>query len=163
LSQTYEQHPKLFPCGGTATLDYDPDTADARAERKVTAQAIADYCNDSIDLDSPCECMEAYGFGEDLLPNPSCQVCSGTGRPTRNTLVAGLDGLNDEIDQLSPVAGDICTPAKVFLDLAWWQTEEAIRKVTGSCSMHCKPGGLCGCCHHYGELKSKAERIRRLL
>ena len=148
MSRIYEQERESIPRSGTAT---------------TTEQAIADYCSPSIDLDSPCNCIEAYGFREELLANPRCPVCGGTGRPSVKALIVGIDALNSEIDQLAGTAADICTPAKVFLDLAWWHSEEAIRRVTGACSMHCRPGGFCGCCHHYAELKAKAKRIGRLV
>ena len=76
-------------------------------------------------------------------------------------MVAGLDALNSLIDELASTAGDICTPAKRFLDLAWWHTENAIRQLTGTCSVACKRGRFCACCHHYHELKPLAERMRR--
>ena len=64
-------------------------------------------------------------------PNPSCPSRGGTGRSTRTTLVAGLNSLNGEIDELASTAGDICTPAKTLLDLAWWHRENAIRAGDG--------------------------------
>ena len=64
-------------------------------------------------------------------PNPSCPAPGGTGRSARTTLVAGLDAPNGEIDELASTAGDICTPAKTLLDLAWWHRENAIRAGDG--------------------------------
>jgi hypothetical protein len=99
---------------------------------------------------------------EQLLANPSCPACGGTGRPTVTTLVAGPDALNVEIDHLASTAGDIRTPAKTFLDLTW-HTENAIRKLTEKCSMACKRGRFCACCHHDDELKPLAGRMGRSL
>ena len=145
--------------------EYDPDQdgwkADARPELRATQQAVADYCNPAIALGEPCDCIQAYGPREQLLANPHCQLCGGTGRPTKKTLVAGIDALNSKIDQLASTAGDICTPAKTFLDLAWWHRENAIRQVTGKCSMACKRSGFCACCRHYNELKPIAGRLGR--
>jgi hypothetical protein len=167
MSRNYEQYPGMFPSSAVTVADYDPNAdgwkADARAELRATQQAVADFCNPAIILGEPCDCVQAYVPGEQLLANPSCPACSGTGRPTRETLVTGLDALNGEIDQLASTTGDICTPAKTFLDLAWWHTENAIRQLTGKCSMACKRGKFCACCHHYDELNVRAERARRLL
>ena len=165
MSRNYEQHPGMFPSSAVKVADYDPNAdgwkADARAELKAVESAVADYCNPAIALGEPCDCIQAYGPGEQLLANPSCPVCSGAGRPTRETLVSGLDALNSLIDELASTAGDICTPANTFLDLAWWHTENAIRQVTGKCSMACKRGRFCACCYHYNELKPIAVRMGR--
>jgi hypothetical protein len=167
LTRECEQHSELRPGSGVATLDYKPHMDGLKlhpsAKPNAAEQAVADYCNDCIDLDSLCDCLQACGSSEELLANPRCPVCGGTGRPSVKTLVAGIDALNCEIDQLAGTAADICTPVKAFLDLAWWHTEEAIRRATGACSMRCKPGGFCACCHHYEELKAKAQRIGRVL
>jgi hypothetical protein len=147
--------------------DYNPGEdgwqADARAEPRAAQQAVANYCNPAITLEEPCDGIQAYGPREQLLANPSCPACGGTRRPTRKTLVAGIDALNSLIDELASTAGDICTPAKTFLDLAWWHTENAIRQVTGQCSMTCKRRRFCACCHHYNELKPLAGRMARSL
>ena len=74
-------------------------------------------------------------------PNPSCPARGGTGRSTRTTLVAGLDALNGEIDELASTAGDICTPAKTLLDLAWWHRENAIRAGDGKVRNSQQTGG----------------------
>ena len=167
MSRNFEQHPEMFPSPVVAVADDDPDTdgrkADVHAELRATQQAVAEYCHPTITLGEPCDCIQAYGPRERLLASPHCPVCGGTGRPTVTTLVAGLDALNGEIDQLASTAGDVCTPAKTFLELAWWHTENAIRQLTGKCSMACKRGGFCACCHHHDELKVRAERARRLL
>ncbi len=159
MSRNYEQHPEMFSSPAVVATDYDPDAdgwkADARAELRALQQAVADYCHPSIELGEPWDCLQAGGPRELLLANPGCPACSGTGRPTRETLVAGLDALNGEIDQLASTAGDICTPAKTFLDLAWWHTEDAIRQLTGKCSKACKRGRFCACCRHYNELKGE--------
>jgi hypothetical protein len=167
MSRNYEQHPEIFPSAAVVVADFDPDTeggkTDVHAEPRATQHAVAEYCHPTITLGEPCDCIQAYGFSEQLLANPHCPVCGGTGRPSQKTLVAGIDALNSEIDQLASTAGDICTPAKKFLDLAWWHTENAIRQLTGKCSMACERGGFCACCHHYDELRVWAERARRLL
>ena len=170
MSRNYGQHPEISP--GLAVAEYEPGVngwkGDARAELKGVNEVVADYCNPAIELGMPCDCIQAHGYSEQLLADPHCPVCGGTGRPTRKTLVAGIDALNGEIDQLASAAGDICTPAKTFLDLAWWHAENAIRQVTGHCSMgrdhKGKDGkGFCACCHRYNELKAKAERAGRML
>jgi hypothetical protein len=116
MSRNYEQHPGMFPSSAVTVADYDPNAdgwrADARAELRDTQLAVADYCNPAIILGEPCDWVQAYGPREQLLANPSCPACSGTGRPTRETLVAGIDALNSLIDQLASTAGDICAPAK---------------------------------------------------
>ena len=164
MRRNYERHPEMFSSTAVAA-DYDPDAeggkADAPVEFRALQQAVAEYCHPTITLGEPCDCIQAYGPSELLLANPRCPACGGTGRPIRETLVAGLDALNSLIDELASTAGDICTPAKRFLDLAWWHTENAIRQLTGTCSMACKGGRFCACCHHYHELKPLAERMRR--
>jgi hypothetical protein len=116
MSRNYEQHPEMFPSPAVAVADYDPDAdgwkADARAELEAAKEAVADYCNSAIELGAPCDSVQAYGPSEQLLAKSHCQLCGGTGRPTKKTLVAGIDALNSKIDQLASTAGDICTPAK---------------------------------------------------
>jgi hypothetical protein len=164
MNRNYEQ-PEIFPSSAVTVADDDPNAdrwrADAGAELKAVEDAVAEYCNLSITLGELCDCIQAYGSREHLLANPSCPACGGTGRPTRETLVTGLDALNGEIDQLASTAGDICRPAKTMLDLAWWRTANAIRQVTGKCSMAGKQGGFCTSCHHYNELKPIAGRMGR--
>ena len=78
----------------------------------------------------------------------------------------GLERLNEDIDQLAAVAGDLCSEAKTLLDLAWWFTEEDLRRGLGSCGHNprAREGhGYCTCCAHFDELRAKAEHIRRLL
>jgi hypothetical protein len=167
MSRNYEQHPEMFSSPAVAVADYDPDAdgwkAGARAELRALQQAVADYCHPSIELGEPCDCLQAGGPRELLLANPGCPACGGTGRPTRKTLVAGLDALNGEIGQLASTAGDICGPARTFLDFDWWHTEHAIRELTGTCSMACKSGRFCACCHHCHELKPLVGRMARSL
>jgi hypothetical protein len=119
--------------------------------------------HEEIQLGERCDCVQAHGPQEYMLANQHCPVCEGTGRPTVETVVAGVDQLGDAIDQLVSTAMEICQPAERFLALAWWHTENAIRQVTGKCSMACKRGGFCACCHHYRELNPLAERMRRSL
>jgi hypothetical protein len=83
---------------------------------------------------------------EQLPDNPNCPAWRH-GTATVTTLVAGLDALNVEIDQLASAVSDICTPAKTFLDLARWRSENVIGKLTGKCFVACKRGGFCACCH----------------
>jgi hypothetical protein len=165
MSRNYEQHPEMFPSSAVTVANYDPNAdgsrANAEAELKAVEDAVAEYCNPAITLGEPCDCIQAYGPREQLLADPSCLACGDTGRPSQKTLIAGIDALNCLIDQLASTAGDICTPAKTFLDLAWWHTENAIRQVTGKCSIACKHGKFCACCHHYNELKPIAERLGR--
>ena len=164
MSRNYEQRPEMFP---VSRSDYDPDAdgwkADARAKLKVVEDAVDDDCHEEIERDETCPCVQAHGYREEMLANPSCPACGGTGRLTQKTLVAGIDALHSLIDQFASTAGDICTPAKTFRDLAWWHTENAIRQVTGKCSMACKRRGFCGCCQHYHELKPLAGRMGRSL
>src|SRR5260370_22540738 len=94
---------RLNPSLAALARDYDPDEdgwkAEAREELRATQLAVADYCNPAITLGDPCDCIQAYGPREQLLANPSCPACSGTGRPTRETLVAGIDMLSSLIDE----------------------------------------------------------------
>ena len=126
---------------------------------------VADYCNREIEIGRVCPCVTAHGLQEMMLADQYCQICGGTGIPTRETLHAGLGKLGDELDQLAGTAADVCVDAKRFIDMAWYVTEEAIRKLTGSCSRVSDPGksASCGCCAHFDELKVKAERAARLL
>ena len=164
MRRNYERHPEMFSSTAVAA-DYDPDAdggkADAPAELRATQQPVTEYCHPQSHWANPATASKPTGPANLLLANPRCPACVGTGRPTHKTLVAGLDALNSLIDELASTAGDICTPAKRFLDLAWWHTENAIRQLTGKCSMACKRGRFCACCHHYHELKPLAERMRR--
>jgi hypothetical protein len=60
MSRNYQRHPELFPA--LAVVEYDPDVngwkADARAELKGVEEAVADYCNLTVDLGDPCDCMQ---------------------------------------------------------------------------------------------------------
>jgi|SRR5450432_2374536 len=126
---------------------------------------VADYCKHEIEIGKVCPCVTAHGPMEMMLADQYCQICGGTGIPTRETLDAGLDKLGDDLDQLVATAGDVCAEAKRFIDIAWYVTEEAIRKLTGACSMasqHGK-GASCGGCAYFNELKVKAQRAARLL
>ena len=132
------------------------------AIERTQEEALVEFCG-SINLNLPCDCVQPHGWREQMFADEDCTVCGGTGRPSVATVIAAVDHLNSEIDQLTATAAGICTPAKLYLDLAWWQTEHAIRKVTGHCSMHCKSGKYCSCCQHYNELTPRAERAGRLL
>ena len=118
---------------------------------------IADVCG--VELTTPCQCVQASGYHEEMLASPYCPLCDGTGEATQTNLVSALDKMSEDIDQLASDARDICEPAKAYLDLAWWHVEHAIRTVTGACSMRCKPGHYCACCAHYNDLKAKAKRL----
>ena len=126
---------------------------------------VADDGNHEIEIGKMCPCVTAHGPKEMMLADHYCQICGGTGVPTRGSLHAGLDRLGDDLDQLAGTAGDVCVEAKRFIDMAWYVTEEAIRKLTGACSMASQHGrtGSCGCCAHFDELKVKADRAARLL
>ncbi len=116
-----------------------------------------------------CGCVTATGALEQMVANPYCHACGGTGHVTQRSLVEGLDRLNNDIDQLASTAIDLreqCPEAKTLLDLAWWFTEQAIRRLTGRCSMRCtagKAGAFCACCNHFEELKGKAAQVARIL
>ena len=134
------------------------------------AEAVADYCNSEIELTGPCSCVQATGWSEQLLANEYCGICDGTGKVTIGSLVSKVDKLSEDIDELSSTAADICTPAKKFLELAWWHAENAYRQITGHCSMQTskdhaghRPGRYCACCALYDRLKTKAERLERSL
>ena len=88
------------------------------------------------------------------------------GEDEMRTELKALEKLNEDVDELSSDARDcdsLCPEAKMLLDLAWWYTENAIRQLTGTCSMACKRGQFCACCHHYNELKPRAGRMARSL
>lgn len=92
---------------------------------------------------------------------------------------AGIESLNEEIDQLSATARDLETlPAAVqeLLDLAWWFTEDYLRSGLGSCGHNprskdtnqlwdaaTKTYSPCECCKRYEELTAKALRIKQSL
>jgi len=131
--------------------------------------AVADYCNSEIDLNGPCSCVQATGWKETMLANQYCGICDGTGKVTVDALVSKVDKLSEDIDELSSTAGDICTPAKKFLQLAWWHAENAYRKLTGHCSLQ-GSADLAGhhdryyaCCSLYDRLRNQAERLERSL
>ncbi len=167
MSRTFEQHPEAFPTPAVAVMGYDPDAdgwkRDALAQLHAEEEAVADYCNPEINLGARCDCVQARGCSERSRVNPKCPACGGSGRPTTATLVAGIDKLAEEIDELAATASDICLPAKMYLDLAWWHAENAIRKITGRCSVNCKRGSFCACCNFYNEMTAKAERAGRTL
>jgi len=82
--------------------------------------------------------------------------------------------LNEEVDQLCSTARNCSTFApevKHLLDLAWYFSEKGLREAqdidcdlpgVGSCG-HSEICGRCQCCHHFAELRNKAEAIRRIL
>lgn len=75
-----------------------------------------------------------------------------------------LCDLSDELDQHASEAREVealCPEAKPFIDIAWYFTEKAIRETRGCCSAH--RDGWCPCCHHFNELKPRAERMLRAL
>ena len=79
---------------------------------------------------------------------------------------AVVEQINEDVDQLAAIARNcdtLCPEAKALLDLAWWFTEDAIRTATAACSIGCKAGTFCQCCHHYNELKGRASRIKTVL
>jgi hypothetical protein len=119
LTRECEQHPELRPGSGVATLDDKPHMDGLKlhpsAKPNAAEQAVADYCNDCIDLDSPCDCLQACGFSEELVANPRCPVCGGTGRPSVKTLVAGIDALNCEIDQLAGITWQVGDTPALFI------------------------------------------------
>lgn len=59
--------------------------------------------------------------------------------------------LNDAIIQLSSESG-ICSEAQSALYMAWWHTEDSIRKDTGMCSAKCGLDPQCPCCKFYALL-----------
>jgi len=132
--------------------------------------SVADYCNSEIDLNGPCSCVQATGCKETMLANQHCGICDGTGKVTVDGLLSKVDKLSEDIDELSSTAADICTPAKKFLQLAWWHAENAYRQLTGHCSLQAskdhaghREGRYCACCSLYDRLRNQAERLERSL
>jgi len=82
-----------------------------------------------------------------------------------------LEHLSEEIDQLSAVAKDLTRSDVLPLDpavhgclsMAWFFLEAALRESGGSMCGHVVIFKGCQCCTHFGELWTKAERIRRML
>lgn len=130
---------------------------------------VATYCGSDINIDGTCTCVQPTGGKERMMASKYCQICDGTGRPTLENLLSKVDKLSEDILQLSSVAGDVCEPSRKFLQLAWWHAEDAIRALTGECSMAKIPrlghqahhSSYCGTCSLYKRLKSLAERLGR--
>ena len=79
-----------------------------------------------------------------------------------------LEQLYEDVDEAASLARDcttLCPEAKPLLDLCWWFTEESLRSTghgfCGHVAVQTKP--FCQCCHHFAELRARAQRIRRLL
>jgi hypothetical protein len=147
MTRNCEHYPETFPSHAVAVSDCGPDTdggtVDVHSELRATEHAVAERCRSAIELGEPCDCIQVGGPPNNCGPTRIARRAVAWYGPTVTTLVAGPDALNGEIDQLASTAGDICTPAKTFLDLAWWYTENAIRQVTGECSVTCKASRFC--------------------
>lgn len=83
---------------------------------------------------------------------------------TKSELTA-LEFISEDIDQLSATARDCAELApklKRALDLAWFLAEEALRESgRGSCGhaeVVTKP--YCGCCAHFGEVRTGTQMLR---
>lgn len=59
--------------------------------------------------------------------------------------------LNAAIIELSSESA-VCSEAQSALYMAWWHTEDMIRKETGRCSAQCGENPECPCCRFYALL-----------
>lgn len=76
--------------------------------------------------------------------------------------LATLRETNEIIDQAAAEMHGICDEANRALQIAWWYTEDAIRRETGVCSMvdlH-MPKRKCQCCSHFESMKLRVALLR---
>lgn len=82
---------------------------------------------------------------------------------TETRIARELDTLAGEIDQLRATArnlGEEAAGIDQALALAWWRAEDAIRGITGVCSMGAHGAGYCGVCVEYERLRTHATLAR---